>query len=210
MEDNIFVTHHDTEGRHFTLSYDSARLDVYKNWRVEKGRFKAAHNLYLSIRTDPAHAAEMTQGFDTETTMYLPVLENFNSKSRFNYSRLLHEMAGLVDDSQWTFANVSDPVVKIISDRKSLRGNPIGSTLVDLLQVYYEPASFSAIYRRLDESFSYIPQDTRTKMVTSIYDILNPRPKSAPVLTSPIDENRRLLKQQRDEMLRQLRAANRW
>ncbi|MFH0798302.1 MAG: hypothetical protein V1906_02725 [Candidatus Woesearchaeota archaeon] len=91
MEGNIFVKHHDTEDKHFTISYDSARLDAYNDWSLEKSRSKAAYNAY------------------------------YNTK-----------------------------------------------------------------------------------------DMVNPMPNPAPVLTSPIDENKRLLERQKEEMRGWLRAGNRW
>ena len=50
MEGNIFVKHHDTEDKHFTISYDSARRDAYNDWGQEKSKFKAAYNVYYNTQ----------------------------------------------------------------------------------------------------------------------------------------------------------------
>ncbi len=208
MEGNFVIKYHDQENRHFSICYESVRMDVHKAWDLEKDRFMAAYNLYLGLKkcAHPMQAAGLLSAADDEVKAYIPVIAEAHGGKVFNYSLFLFDLAKQVKEDVWASLVFDLPVTKIFCEKESLRGEILESKFVDLIPLYGSDQIYM-LEDRLSSAFPYLTAEQNNRLIRIAREKVDPKPQQPAPYSR--EYNRELLRRQGEEFLDWFRAGNR-
>ncbi len=220
MREHMVVKSDMNDDTHFSVIYgNSARIDVFRDWDIEKQNFAEAAYLFdrINLADSPVATAKILHGIDDGVAVYIPVFERFNDhRQKFEYSPLMFRLMREAEKNLISDFDVSDYVLKIIKQETDLRGNIKRMALVDIVELPKSEDAFSTnlapIYylnMKLGENFPLLSPDVREELVESVLNSLYGK-KNQPSHAPLTNENNRMLEQSKREMRDWLRAGNRW